>query len=251
MFHTFREMGGQSLSGARRRNRQPKTCLDAGNSDYNRQSTLARTETPWRRVSRMSQKSETSTYLHLQGNLSNPLGTFGGGHGCRLVPPVPIFEEFLGNNDGEPGARRTDRRTTDHKWGLMVANDAPEKLSSSPKRWKLEGKTIPICEEYTYLGMQFDRELRVPRMMSGRLKGAKRTLRVITPFLRNRTIPTPMKVEVVRAVFVAELLFGAEVYGMCRRMTDAMQTYLNQVSRMALDMKHDGTRTRKRGSHAM
>lgn len=54
------------------------------------------------------------------------------------------------------------------------------------------------------------------------------------PFSTNRTIPSRMTVEVVRAVIAAELLFGAEVYGMCRRMTDPMQTHFNRVCRMAL-----------------
>lgn len=62
------------------------------------------------------------------------------------------------------------------------------------------------------------------------MNGGKKSSASDHPIFTNRTIPSPMKVEVVRAfVMVAKLLFGAEVYGMCRRMTEALALYLNRV----------------------
>lgn len=52
----------------------------------------------------------------------------------------------------------------------MVVNGAPEKLSPSPQRWQLEGRQIPICVEYRYLGMRFLGELKVPLVMRTRLE---------------------------------------------------------------------------------
>ena len=55
-------------------------------------------------------------------------------------------------------------------------------------------------------------------------------------FLRKREIPIPMKMSVLRGVVMPRLLFGAEVYGMSKMITDRMQTMVNRALRKVVGL---------------
>lgn len=132
--------------------------------------------------------------------------------------------------------RRMEMSVGIQKCGIMCIGRDQQRLTRRPGRWKLEGQRIPIVEEYTYLGINFHRDLSTSSMMRGRLEGARKLVGQMAPFMLKASIPIPMKVAVIKAVVHPRLLFGAEVYGMNKRVTSAMQTYLNQVCRMAIGL---------------
>lgn len=123
------------------------------------------------------------------------------------------------------------------KCGIMVVGGDQARLIRKPERWKLGVQTIPIVEEYTYLGINFHRDLLTSSMMRGRLGGARELVRKMAPFMLHASIPAPMKVAVIKAIVHPRLMFGAEVYGMNKRITRAMQKYLNQICKMAIGVR--------------
>ncbi|CAN0061159.1 unnamed protein product, partial [Ascophyllum nodosum] len=127
------------------------------------------------------------------------------------------------------------------KCGIMVVNKPLSMLHQTPARWQIAGQLVPIVSEYTYLGLRFTADLDVPSMLSERVAKGKRLVDTLTPFLRTRVIPVPMKVAVVRGVAIPRLLFGAEVYGMNKAITEPMQVLLNQVWRMVGGMNRNPT----------
>ena len=113
------------------------------------------------------------------------------------------------------------------KCGIMVVNKPLSMLHQTPARWQIAGQLVPIVSEYTYLGLRFTADLDVPSMLSERVAKGKRLVDTLTPFLRTRVIP--------------RLLFGAEVYGMNKAITEPMQVLLNQVWRMVGGMNRNPT----------
>jgi hypothetical protein len=60
------------------------------------------------------------------------------------------------------------------------------------------------------------------------------TVRQLLPFLSSTILPMSMRWQVVRGVILSRLLYGAEVYGMNRQLTNSMQTLLNRAMRAVL-----------------
>ena len=117
------------------------------------------------------------------------------------------------------------------KCGIMVVGGTNEILEREPERWKLSGQTIPIVTEYRYLGVIIRQQIDVTEMMVERLESGRRLVAMTSPFLRCSSIPLIMRTLVLKAVVVPILLFGAELYGMCREVTKKVQIFLNQALR--------------------
>ena len=98
------------------------------------------------------------------------------------------------------------------------------------------GERVPIVTSYHYLGLDMVASLDVATMVESRFSiGAKRTS-VLQPFLTNSMIPLNIKKRVMDAVVLPTLLYGAEIYGMNRRLTDRMQTLVNRCYRSILGL---------------
>ena len=150
----------------------------------------------------------------------------------KLVKALERTGEWVTENEMKVGTP---------KCGVMVIGKDTEILRMEPQRWCIGGQPVPIVDSYKYLGINFHKDLQVKSMMSDRLEAARKLVAVITPFLRCASIPLPMKVTVVRGVVVPKLLFGAEVYGMNKALTQGIQVYLNQVCRLMLGMSAKAT----------
>jgi hypothetical protein len=89
------------------------------------------------------------------------------------------------------------------------------------------GEAVPVVDEYLYLGVTITRSLTVQDMLAPRLESGRKTVYSLAPFLRCPVIPLSDRMKVIQGVVLPRLLYGAELYGMCRSLTDAMQRLLN------------------------
>ena len=111
------------------------------------------------------------------------------------------------------------------KCGLMEfpASALDTRLADLAEPIQLQGQEVPLVEEYTYLGLQITPPLAIEDLTAPRLESGRKTVQSILPFLSCRALPLSDRWIVLQAVVLARLLYGAEVYGMRRHMTDAMQ----------------------------
>ena len=99
---------------------------------------------------------------------------------------------------------------------------------------KINGEPVPVVKEYKYLGLVLTHKLGRDEMVSRRLKIGKVTVNQILPYLKCNTISMSMRLRVVQAVVCQRLYYGAEVYGMNRKLTNAMQSLLNKCLRVII-----------------
>ena len=85
--------------------------------------------------------------------------------------------------------------------------------------------------KYKYLGLELTPQLEIRDLVKSRFDLGRKSVYALLPFLRSAVLPPSMRWQVVRAVILPRLLYGAEVYGMNRALTDRMQTLLNQALR--------------------
>ena len=112
---------------------------------------------------------------------------------------------------------------------LVAGNeDAPNQQLST---FKLGNDEVPTVDRYSYLGIQITPDLDRERILELRFEKARATVEVLTPFLRCGRLPLRVRAMVLKAIVLPRLLYGAEIYGMCRKLTDKMQTFLNKALR--------------------
>ncbi|CAN0507827.1 unnamed protein product, partial [Ectocarpus sp. 12 AP-2014] len=128
-----------------------------------------------------------------------------------------------------------------HKCGVMAVGVPTRRLEREPHRWRLAGAQLPIVRKYAYLGLNFNKWLNVRTMMGDKLTAGRNLVSRMAPFLRSQHMPIPMKVAVVRGVILPKLLFGAEVYGMRKEITHAMQVQMNRAFRLVVGLREKGT----------
>jgi hypothetical protein len=101
-------------------------------------------------------------------------------------------------------------------------------------RLVIGGEAVPVVEEYLYLGVTITRSLDIKDLLAPRLESGRKTVYSLAPFLRCPVIPLSDRMKVIQGVVLPRLLYGAELYGMCRSLTDAMQRLLNTALRSML-----------------
>ena len=179
--------------------------------------------------------------------------------GCRVpgktgdtrLPGLMFADDLVGTNGSRRKAVRLHAHLSNwaeqnemqfgiHKCGIMVTGRAASSLTATPERWLLQGQQIPIVDCYKYLGIPFRSDLNLREMVKGRLESGRKLLHTLRPFLRCQAIPMPMRIAVVRTVLIPRLLFGSEIYGMCKAITARVQSFVNQAMRLILgiSMKH-------------
>jgi exonuclease III len=121
------------------------------------------------------------------------------------------------------------------KCGILECTDDPDNnpgilTDEHPLRAQLtfQGELVPMVQEYLYLGICLTQGLTIRTLVDHRLKLGKGTVAKLLPFLRCMVLPLAMRLQVVKSVLLPRLLFGAEVYGMNRQLTNRMQTLLNR-----------------------
>jgi hypothetical protein len=130
-----------------------------------------------------------------------------------------------------------------HKCGIMefAANDLdgfqmeellPNAALQAPLL--LCEQAIPLVESYPYLGIMITKSLSLLELIAPRLESGRGTVGSLAPFLSCPIIPMSSRWVIVQVVVLPRLLYGAEIYGMCRVLTDAMQRLLNFALRCVL-----------------
>ena len=116
---------------------------------------------------------------------------------------------------------------------LVNPHDEPVLTDDHPLRptLTLSGQLLPIVTKYKYLGLGLTPQLDIRDLVQSRFDLGRKSVHALLPFLRNSVLPPSMRWQVVRAVILPRLLYGAEVYGMNRILTDRMQTLLNRALR--------------------
>jgi hypothetical protein len=101
-------------------------------------------------------------------------------------------------------------------------------------RLMIGGETVPVVKEYLYLGIMITRSLAIQDLLAPRLASGRKTVYSLAPFLRCPVIPIADRMKVIQGVVLPRLLYGVELYGMCRALTDNMQQLLNTALRSML-----------------
>ncbi len=130
-----------------------------------------------------------------------------------------------------------------HKCGIMefVGNDKdgfpmtavfPEEALECDML--LCGQQVPLVETYTYLGIEITTTLSFDEIIAPRVESGRKTVMSLAPFLSCPIIPMSSRWIVVQMVVLPRLLYGAEIYGMCRDLTKATQNHFNFALRCVL-----------------
>ena len=99
---------------------------------------------------------------------------------------------------------------------------------------RIQGQLVPIVDEYVYLGLRLTSDLTIGDLASCRVQLGRKRVGKLLPFLTSPVLPSAMRMRVIQAVVLPTLLFGAEVYGMNRRITTAMQGLANKCYRAVI-----------------
>ena len=105
---------------------------------------------------------------------------------------------------------------------------------------ELEGLPLPVVDRYMYLGVLMTPGLSISSMVDHRVKQGRATVATLVPFLRCPVVPMAMRLLTVAGVVAPRLLFGAELYGMNRHLTDKMQVLLNRCLRASIGARRAG-----------
>ena len=104
----------------------------------------------------------------------------------------------------------------------------------------LEGLPLPIVDRYMYLGILMTPDLTVESMVNHRVLQGRATVASVLPYLRCPVLPMSMRLVTVAVVVGPRLLFGAELYGMNRKLTDKMQVLMNRSLRACIGARRSG-----------
>lgn len=121
------------------------------------------------------------------------------------------------------------------KCGILectVNNDDPGTLTedqSLRQQLIFQGELVPIVKEYLYLGIKLTNTLDINTLVEHHLNLGKATVAKLHPFLKCMVLPICMRIQGVKSVLLPRLLFGAEVYGMNRQLTNKIQVLLNKA----------------------
>lgn len=118
------------------------------------------------------------------------------------------------------------------KCGAMVVNGDMDKLRQSPPT--LQGQVVPVVEEYTYLGMPFNPELNLEKVVKSRVEKVRNALGVMRGFLLARDIPLYAKVTMIRGCLLPIAAYGGELLGMNSTLVQPLQRVVDEALRLAI-----------------
>ena len=102
---------------------------------------------------------------------------------------------------------------------------------------RINGSLVPLVDKYKYLGIEITSNLTVRDMATCRVTIARKRVGALLPFLTCPVLPLAMRIRVIQAVIIPTLLYGAEIYGMNRVITDPMQRLANKCYRAVIGVR--------------
>ncbi|KAK4524638.1 hypothetical protein GAYE_SCF05G2539 [Galdieria yellowstonensis] len=126
------------------------------------------------------------------------------------------------------------------KCGVTVFRGCVDKVRR--RQWQLQGKDIPVVEEYRYLGIDLNCILDEGFTLRRQIQRYRQKLHMATPFLRNGRIPMDLRLRVVKSCLLPSLIWVSEWWGMHQLHAKRLSLVLNQTLRMVVGvhMKHTG-----------
>ncbi|KAK4525696.1 hypothetical protein GAYE_SCF15G3605 [Galdieria yellowstonensis] len=126
------------------------------------------------------------------------------------------------------------------KYGVTVFRGCVDKVRW--RQWQLQGKEIPVVEEYRYLGIDLNCNWDEGFTVRRQIQRYRQKLHIATPFLRNSRIPMDLRLRVVKSCLLPSLLWGSEWWGMHQLHAKRLSLVLNQTLRMVVGVhaKHTG-----------
>ena len=97
---------------------------------------------------------------------------------------------------------------------------------------------MPIVDKYEYLGLIMEPTLDKRKVIEERFQKMDRTIDTMRPLLSNTSLPIVMKRNIIMGVILPKLLYGAEIYGMNKLLTQKAQTRMNKALRIACGAKY-------------
>ncbi|KAK4522490.1 hypothetical protein GAYE_PCTG10G0380 [Galdieria yellowstonensis] len=148
-----------------------------------------------------------------------------------LAASMRKVSEYLTQLEMEVGAS---------KRGVTVFHGCIDKVRR--RQWQLQGKDIPVVEEYRYLGIDLNCNLDEGFTVRRQIQRYRQKLHMATPFLRNGRIPMDLRLRVVKSCLLPSLLWGSEWWGMHQLHAKRLSLVLNQTLRMVVGVhaKHTG-----------
>jgi hypothetical protein len=130
------------------------------------------------------------------------------------------------------------------KCGLMKFSSNPndehqiEALDFIDKNiWQIDGIEIPVVQHYVYLGLDFHSNLDLSKMVKLRTEKGRKVLYHLKPLLRCCSIPTMVKLTILRTIVIPVLLYGAELWGLSATRTIRQQSLINKALRWTLNYR--------------
>jgi len=120
------------------------------------------------------------------------------------------------------------------KCGLMVVGGSANQFDGAT--WELQGQALPVVEEYTYLGIQFNSRLDLKEVVKARELKARRALEACRGFLRTKSIPVHIRRQVLRALVMPVATFGGELFGNNVALVNPLQKVMDEATRMLAGM---------------
>lgn len=90
----------------------------------------------------------------------------------------------------------------------------------------LKNGEIPNVEEYTYLGIQLSKKMKIESIVKRGTDRGRGTLAQITPLLANRRTPLVVKVMIIKSILVPIMIYGCELFGFNSMRTNSMERVL-------------------------
>jgi hypothetical protein len=124
----------------------------------------------------------------------------------------------------------------DNEHGCAMASVLPD--AALQATMQLCDQAVPLVDRYTYLGIEITKSLSYQDLLGPRVESGRKTIRSLQSFLACPIIPMSSRWIIIQVVVLPRLLYGAEIYGMCRALTDAMQRHLNHALRCVMGIPH-------------
>lgn len=102
------------------------------------------------------------------------------------------------------------------KCGVMVLGSPEAHAAAKARVWMLQGKPIPVVDEYKYLGVVIDPELSFSANTALRVKKGWAALHAVRWLLTDPAIPLTVKATIYRSLVHPVLTYGGEVLGLSK-----------------------------------
>jgi hypothetical protein len=119
------------------------------------------------------------------------------------------------------------------KCGVMIISDQVASYN-----FEYNEEQIPMVDKYTYLGIEFNRQLDLQVMSGFRVNRGVNKVMTLSCTLRNKLVPLEYKKMLIGSIVAPTVLFGAELFGMSERRCSSLKKVVDTGISMILNCKN-------------